>query len=78
MKQIIHITPQWQIYLPQKIRKFLSLERPGQAEVEVKDDIICIKPLKSAILKHAGKFQKFNTPPVDVENIRDHIDYSQI
>ena len=78
MQQLLTITRQWQIYLPEEIREEVNLKKPGRAKVTVKGGQIIIKPLKSQVLSLAGIFagQK-PKKAVKIEKIRDYIDYSQ-
>lgn len=78
MQLLISITQQWQLYIPEEIRKQLGLNQPGQAKLSIKKNKIIIEPIKSPILATAGIFA--NSKPkkkIDVDNIRDYIDYSQ-
>ncbi|MBU1088320.1 hypothetical protein KKC08_00450 [Patescibacteria group bacterium] len=78
MLQLITITPNWQFYIPGNIRKQIKLNRPTKAKISVKNKKIVIEPIKSKILTGAGMFagSKPNRK-IDVDNIRDFIDYSQ-
>lgn len=73
------ITSQWQVYLPESIREMIGLTVPGQAELEVVEDGIMIRPKKSAVLKLAGKYKVLaKKRKIDLDNIRDRIDYSNL
>lgn len=78
MSTTLTMTRQWQIYIPEKIRKLLDLELTDRWEVKVKGkDELILKKTKSPVLKLAGSVK---TPPgvkVDLDNIRDQIDYAQ-
>ena len=78
MQQLITITRQWQVYLPEEIWNKINLEKPGKASIHVKKGKIVIKSLKSQVLSLAGVL-KDNKPKkkVKIEKIRDYIDYSQ-
>lgn len=77
--QTISITSKWQIHIPVAIRKKLGLKKPAQAKISVKDDVIVVKPQKSKILKMGGSLSAVKpTKPIDVDKIRDYIDYSEI
>lgn len=79
MEQTITITPQWQIYIPIQIREILDLVRPSTAKVEVKAGKIVITPQKSPLLKLGGKYKSlFKQRPIDLEKIREQIDYSKL
>ena len=78
MEQTITITRQWQIYLPEEIRERIKLIRPGKANIAVKKDKIVIKPLKSKVLSLAGILaNKKPVKKINLDKIRDYIDYSQ-
>lgn len=73
------ITSQWQVYLPEDVREMIGLTVPGQAELEVIDDGVMIRPKKSAVLKLAGKYKNLSKKrKVNLDNIRDRIDYSNL
>lgn len=70
------ITPKYQLHIPVSIRKAVGLTRHGKAIIRADGNKIVIEPIKeSPILKLAGtlKLKK----KVDLDNIRDHIDYSR-
>jgi bifunctional DNA-binding transcriptional regulator/antitoxin component of YhaV-PrlF toxin-antitoxin module len=79
MQQIINITSQWQIYVPEIIRKQMNLDKPTRATIFAKDGLIYIKPIKSKILSLAGKFRG-RKPVIDIiiNKERDYIDYSDL
>lgn len=79
MTQTITITPRWQIYIPLKIRKKLNLTLPGKAKIETINKSIIIKPQPSLLLKMSGKYKEIaKKKKVNLENIRDVIDYNQL
>lgn len=79
MTETISITPHWQIHLPVSFRKALGLITPGLVEITLVKDEIVLKPKKSPILKMAGKYQKIKpVKKVNLDQIRDYIDYSSI
>lgn len=82
MQQTITITPQWQIYLPQQLRKAVGLKRPGKAIIEVKNKNFLVKPQESQVLKLAGKYRhlshKAKEKGINIDKIRDYIDYSDL
>ncbi len=79
MMQTIAITPQWQIYIPLEARQILGLLKPGLAEIRVVQDEIIIKPKPSLVLQLAGKYrQRRSAQKINIEKIRDQIDYSQL
>lgn len=79
MNTIITITQQWQIYIPEKVRELLDLVNPVQARMEIKDKSIVITPQPSAILGLAGKYKTLALKnPVNLDRIRDRVDYSSL
>lgn len=78
MEQLLTITRQWQIYLPEEIRRQLRIKQPGKAKAVVRKGQVLIKPLKSRILSLAGALagQK-PKKKIKIEKIREFIDYSQ-
>lgn len=79
MIQTITVTPSWQIHLPVQFRKKLGLKEPGMMELTLKEDKLILEPKKSSVLKMAGKYR--NKKPrikIDIDNIRENIDYSQL
>lgn len=79
MAQTIAITRQWQIHIPKAIREAIGMDEPGVAEIEVENNKIIITPKKSGILALAGKYHHlYKKKPINIENIRDVIDYSDL
>lgn len=79
MNTTITITQQWQIYIPEKVRELLNLADPVRARLEVKDKSIVITPQKSAVLSLAGKYKALAAKKrIDLDRIRERIDYSQL
>ena len=78
MQTTISVTSRWQIHIPKAARKALKLEKPGRAELEVKNNKLVITPVKSKILELAGKYEKYaKGKKINLDNIRDYIDYSK-
>ncbi len=80
MSQTISITSKWQIHIPVAIRQKLNLTHPSQASIKAtsKGEIL-IKPKKGGVLSLAGKYKDLKpNKKIDVDNIRDYIDYSQL
>lgn len=70
------ITPRYQLHIPVAIRKAVGMKKHGPAIIRADGNKIIIEPIKeSPILKLAGtlKLKK----KVDLDNIRDYIDYSR-
>lgn len=79
MTQTIAITRQWQIHIPKAIRKAIGMDKPGVAEIVAEDNKIIITPKKSGIMALAGKYEKYaKGKKIDLDNIRNKIDYSAI
>lgn len=79
MNRTISITPKWQIHIPVEFREVLGLEKPGLAEIKLVKKAIVVEPKKSSILKLAGKYRRRKpTKKLNLEKIREKIDYSQL
>lgn len=79
MEQTITITPKWQIYLPDAIREAIKMVTPGKASIRVVDNTIIITPKKSGVLSLAGKYRaRHMKTSLNIEKIRDAIDYTQL
>lgn len=77
MLQTISITNKWQIHIPLEARKALKMDKPGKLAVKVKNNSLILTPTKSKILESAGKYHHlYKKHPIDIDNIRDIIDYS--
>lgn len=74
----ITITRQWQVHIPKNVREGLGLKTPGKAKIETKGKKIVITPKESEILKLAGSLHHlYKKKPIDIDNVRDHIDYTR-
>lgn len=79
MTQIVSITPKWQVHIPVAIRKKLKIDKPSQAVMSVADGAIVIKPRKSKILEMGGSLAGIKpTKKINLDRIRDYIDYSEL
>lgn len=79
MQQTISITDRWQIHIPTAARKALKLKQPGRVEVKTEGNKIILTPVKSAILKLAGKYAKYaRGKNINLDRIRNYIDYSDL
>ena len=77
MTATIAITSNWQLHVPVAARKMLRMKKPGVVTVRAKSGQMIITPKKSKILTLGGSLNKnFKRKPVDVDKIRDFIDYS--
>lgn len=72
------ITPNWQVHIPVAIRKAIGLTRHGRVKVEVAKEAIILKPEKkgSDFMSLAGSIKAKTPKNIDLDNIRDYIDYS--
>lgn len=78
MNQIVSITSKWQVHIPVDIRNKLKLKKPSQAEIYIEKDKIVLKPKKSKILELGGSLAGIKpTKPINLDRVRDYIDYSQ-
>lgn len=73
------ITPKYQLHIPIAIRKAAGLERHGKAIIRTDGNKIIVEPIKeSPILKLAGSLRgKKPIKKIDLDNIRDYIDYGR-
>lgn len=79
MNQTIAITPKWQIHIPVSFRKALDLLTPGVMEIKLVRKEIILKPKASRILKAAGKYSHLKPiKEININRIRDYIDYSSV
>lgn len=81
MQTIISVTNRWQIHIPKAARKTFGVEKPGMVNIKAKRGEIVITPRKKNILDFAGKYHYLlnkNTKKINLDKIRDHIDYSDL
>lgn len=79
MRQTITITRKWQVQIPKAIRQQIKLDKPMMAEVSAKNGSIIITPKRGSILELAGSLSKYaKNKKIDVNRIRDYIDYSKV
>lgn len=77
MTSTITITNNWQLHVPLAMREIVGLKKPGLVTVQAKKGALIIKPKKSKIMSLAGFLHdKYVKNPIDIDNIRDYIDYS--
>ena len=76
--QYTTITPKFQVHLPVEVRKKAGLKTHGRAKVTVRGKKIIIEALnnKKDILSLAGSIKP--KKGIDIDNIRDYINYSDI
>lgn len=74
------ITPNWQIHIPVKIRQAIGLNKHGKVRVEAKNNQIIIKKQKPQddIMSIIGSLKTKTPKGLDIDNLRDHIDYSDL
>lgn len=78
MEMTISITNSWQLHIPKTARELLGMEKPGLVKANVEKGKLIITPKKSGLLALAGSLQHhYHKKPIDVDNIRGVIDYSQ-
>lgn len=78
MSLAIAITSNWQLHIPQTMRISAGFNAPGMVMATARNGEITIRPQKSKIMSLAGSLHAAHLKnPVDIDNIRDHIDYSQ-
>lgn len=81
MQTTISITKKWQIHIPKAARRDLGLKKPGTMKLEVKEGKIVLAPVKKSILDYAGKYHYLltkKTRKINIDKIRDYIDYSDL
>ncbi len=81
MQATISITSRWQIHIPKAARKALNLTKPGTIELIARNNQIILTPSKKTILDYAGKYHYLVnklTKKINVNKIRDYIDYSDL
>ena len=75
---IVSITPNYQIHIPKQARKLLGLKKPSKAILKVSEGSLVITPdYNNKLLALAGKYKSHTAQGINVENIRDVIDYTQ-
>lgn len=79
MEAIVSLTNRWQIHVPKAIRSALGKKKPSMVRVKAENGKLVITPEKSKIIELGGKFHKYylKNPKIDIDNIRDYIDYSK-
>ena len=78
MTLTVALTNNWQLHVPLVARKIAGLDRPGLVNVTVKMGQLVVTPKKSKILSLAGSLHHdYVKNPLNIDKIRDEIDYSQ-
>lgn len=79
MQATISITNKWQIHIPKSLRGDFGLDRPGQVAITAEKGKIIITPAKSKIMQYAGRLhEKYNKKKINIDNVRNIIDYSDL
>lgn len=81
MQTTIAITRKWQIHIPKAAREIFGTKKPGMVNIKAKKGQIVITPRKKSILDYAGKYNYLlnkNTKKINLDKIRDYIDYSDL
>lgn len=78
MEATIAVTSKWQIHIPKKMRSVLGSKKPGMVKIKAHKDKLVISPQKGGILDLAGSLHHlYKKKPINIDRIRDYIDYSQ-
>lgn len=78
MTATISITNKGQMHVPVSFRKMLGLSVPGLVKIEIVGSKLMVVPVKSKIMEMAGKYShKTSGKNINIEKIRDEIDYSK-
>lgn len=78
MEATIAVTSKWQIHVPKALRPALGARRPGMVKIKAEKNRLVITPKKKTILDLAGSLHHYyKKKPIDIDRIRDYIDYSQ-
>lgn len=78
MEATIAVTSKWQIHIPKAMRPFLGTKRPGQVKIKAQKNKLVISPKTKDILDLAGSLHHYyKKNPINIDKIRDYIDYSQ-
>lgn len=78
MNMTIAVTSKWQFHIPQRVRELAGFDEPSMVTMTVKKGAITIKPKRSVFLSLAGSLHLAHFKnPIDIDNVRDYIDYSK-
>lgn len=79
MEATISLTRKWQIHIPKAMRHVLGAKKPGMVKIKAAKNKLIISPKRSSILDLAGKFHKYylKNKHINIDHIRDYIDYSK-
>lgn len=60
------------------MRGVLGKKKPGMVKIKAEKNRLVVSPAKKSILDLAGSLHHlYKKKPIDIDNIRDYIDYSQ-
>ena len=78
MEATIAVTSKWQIHIPKKMRSVFGAKKPGVVKIKAEKDKLVISPKKKTVLDLAGSLHHlYKKKPINIDRIRDYIDYSQ-
>ena len=79
MEATVALTSRWQLYIPKEMRIVLGAKNPGSVQLKTFKNKLVVTAKKSRILSLAGKYHKYylRHKNVNVNRIRDYIDYSR-
>ena len=78
METTISVTSKWQIHIPKAMRHVFGKKKPGQVKIKTGKGKLVISPKKGSILDLGGSLHHlYKKKPIDIDNIRDYIDYSK-
>lgn len=74
----VTVTSKYQVYLPLDIREKAGLITHGPVHIRADAGKIIIEPKPGTLISLAGKYKSKASRKVDIDNIRDRIDYSDL
>lgn len=78
MTLTVAITNNWQLHIPLATRKIVGFNKPGIVTVTAKKGELILSPKKSKILSLGGSLHEdYLKNPINIDRVRDEIDYSQ-
>lgn len=79
MEATVALTSRWQLYIPKDMRTLLGSTKPGSVHLKASKNKLVVTSQKSRLLGMAGKYHKYylKHKNIDINHIRDYIDYSQ-
>ena len=76
MSVAVSMTNNWQIHIPDAIRKAMNINKPGQFIASVEKDAIVLRQKPSSFNEYFGAFR--TRKKINVENLRANVDYSDL